>query len=91
MPIPFPIDAINENAECVKVLSKYYSDISELQEQYLSANSNIKDVIAGQLRQLWSELDEICYGLYKVTAQEKQQIINIGRTVSRIDLLNGVK
>ena len=47
--------------------------------------------IAGQLRQLWTELDDICYSLYKVTDHEKQQIINIGRTVSRIDLLNGVK
>ena len=91
MPIPFPIDAINEKAECVNVLSKYYSDISELQEQYLSASSNIKGVIARQLRQLWYELDEICYALYKGTAQEKQQIINMGRTVSRIELLNGVK
>lgn len=91
MPIPFPIEAVTEKAECVANLAKYYTEISELQEQYLSATFNTKEIIAGQLRQLWSELDDICYAIYKVTAQEKQQIINMGRTVSRIDLLNGVK
>ena len=69
----------------------FRSKISELQEQYLSATLNTKEIIAGQLKQLWTELDEICYDLYKVTGQEKQQIIGMGRTVSRIDLLNGVK
>ena len=91
MPIPFPIDAVTEKADCVVKLAKYYTEISELQEQYLSATFNTKEIIAGQLRQLWTELDDICYSLYKVADQEKQQIINIGRTVSRIDLLNGVK
>lgn len=91
MPIPFPIEAVSEKSECVATLVNYYSEISELQEQYLSATFNTKEIIAGQLRQLWAELDDICYTLYKVTAQEKQQIINMGRTVSRIDLLNGVK
>lgn len=91
MPIPFPIEAVTEKADCVTELAKYYLRISELQEQYLSATFNTKEVIAGQLRHLWAELDEICYNLYEVTDQEKQQIINIGRTVSRIDLLNGVK
>ena len=91
MPIPFPIEAVAEKAECVLKLEKYYSKISELQEQYLSATLNTKEIIAGQLKQLWTELEEICYDLYKVTGQEKQQIIGMGRTVSRIDLLNGVK
>lgn len=91
MPIPFPVKEIVEKAKCVAELNKYYSEISELQEQYLSATSNTKEIIAGQLEQLWSELDNICFGLYKVTDHERQQIINIGRTVSRIDLLNGVK
>lgn len=91
MPIPFPNEAVTEKADCVTKLAKYYTEISELQEQYLSATFNTKEIIAGQLRQLWAELDDICYSLYKVTDQEKQQIINMGRTVSRIDLLNGVK
>lgn len=91
MPIPFPIKEVYENAECVTTLAKYYSDISELQEQYLSANFNTKEIIARQLNHLWAELDELCYSLYKVTEQEKQQITNVGRTVSRIHLLNGVK
>lgn len=91
MPIPFPIKEVVEKAKCVSVLAKYYSEISELQEQYLSATSNTKEIIAGQLKQLWAELDDICFSLYKVTDQEKQQILNMGRTVSRIDLLNGGK
>lgn len=91
IPIPFPVKEVVEKSECVSVLAKYYSEISNLQEQYLSATFNIKEIIAGQLRQLWSELDDICFSLYRVTEQERQQIINIGRTVSRIDLLNGVK
>lgn len=91
MPIPFPVKEVYEKAECVSELAQYYSEISELQDQYLSVTPNIKETLAGQLKQLWSELDELCYNLYRVTAQEKQQIIDIGRSVSRIDLLNGVR
>ncbi|MCH5211801.1 MAG: N-6 DNA methylase [Oscillospiraceae bacterium] len=90
-PIPFPVKKVVEKAECVSIFAKYYSEISELQEQYISATVNTKEIIAGQLKQLWLELDEICFSLYEVTEQGKQQILNIGRTISRIDLLNGVK
>ena len=91
MPIPFPIEAVSEKADCIATFVQYYSEISELQEQYLSATYNTKKIIEGQLIRLWIQLDDICYSLYKVTDQEKKQIINCGRTVSRIDLLNGVK
>lgn len=91
MPIPFPNKSVVEGADCVAELAKYYSEISELEDQYISASFNTKEIIAGQLRQLWVDLDDICYRLYKVTDQEKQQIVNLGRTISRINLLNGVK
>ena len=91
MPIPSPGGSVVEGADCVAELAKYYSEISELEDQYISASFNTKEIIAGQLRQLWVDLDDICYRLYKVTDQEKQQIVNLGRTISRINLLNGVK
>ena len=91
MPIPFPIERVNENSEYVSVLAECYSEISSLQDRYFSATSSVKDVIAGQLRQKWLNLDEICFKLYDVTESERDQIMNVGRTISRIDLLDGVE
>ena len=70
MPIPFPVDLITESSDYVSLLSDYYSNISELQEQYLSATFNTKEIILGQLSQLWSEQDDICFRLYDVTEKE---------------------
>lgn len=89
-PIPFPIKAVTEESKCLPTLAKYYSEISDLQEQYFLSTFNNKEIISRQLQKLWNELDDICYNLYGVTEQERQQIINMGRTISRIDLLNGV-
>lgn len=91
MPIPFPIEKVVENTESVSILARYYSEISNLQERYFSATSNAKKVVAGQLRQKWLELDEICFELYDVTKSEKDQIKNVGRTINRIALLDGVE
>ena len=91
MPIPFPIERINENSEPVSILARLYSEISNLQERYFSSTSNTKKVIAGQLNKKWLDLDEICFNLYGVTKSEKDQIKNVGRTISRIDLLDGVE
>lgn len=90
-PIPFPIERVNENSEHISILAKLYSEISNLQESYFSATSNTKKVIAGQLSKKWLDLDEICFYLYGVTESEKDLIKNVGRTINRIDLLDGVE
>ena len=46
-------------------------------------------MLSHTLRAEWNELDEICYSLYEVNATEREQIAGIGRTIDRIELLNG--
>lgn len=90
-PVPFPAERVNENSESVSVLARLYSEIVNLQDCYFSATSNARNVIARQLRKKWLDLDEICFELYDVTPSEKNQINNVGRTISRIALLDGVE
>ena len=49
-----------------------------------------KEIISQSLERSWEELDEICYEIYEVTDEEKRLIQAVGRTVNRVELLNGV-
>ena len=74
---------------CVEFLNNCYNSIVELQREYINATPVNKAVIKRTLEQKWSELDIYCYRLYDLTEEEIAKINGIGRTVSRIDLLNG--
>ena len=68
-----------------------FDEISELQDRYLSATQNQKEIFKRALKEKWTALDNACFDLYEVTDSEKAQIQAIGRTISRIDLLNGAE
>jgi hypothetical protein len=89
-PIPFPSRKITADAMVVSQLSTLHDEISELQNQYILASPARKELISHSLSAKWNELDNICYELYEVTDEEKTLIRNEGRTISRIELLNGV-
>ena len=90
-PIPFPSSKFRNNASVVNAFSAMYDDIVELQRQYTCASRPVKEMLSHTLRVKWNELDELCYGLYEVDEMERRQIADIGRTIDRIELLNGVK
>lgn len=58
--------------------------------EYLKTSPNNKTIIRGVLNRKWSDLDNICYGLYELNNAQKELISAVGRTVNRIDLLSGV-
>ena len=90
-PIPFPSVKLTADSEAVLYLSSIFDEITELQDRYLVATQNQKEVFTHALKEKWSDLDEVCFNLYEVTDVEKAQIQAIGRTISRIDLLNGAE
>ena len=88
-PIPFPSSKLRNNSPAINILSAMHDDIVELQNQYTHSSHAIKEMLSHTLRAKWNELDEICYSLYEVNATEREQIAGIGRTIDRIELLNG--
>lgn len=89
-PIPFPTEKITPEGAFTKHLSALYDNISKLQSRYLTAPPVQKEIISQSLERSWEELDEICYEIYEVTDEEKRLIQAVGRTVNRVELLNGV-
>lgn len=87
-PVPFPSGRVVESPE-IQRLAALYDEISVIQENYLRSTPGRKEILAGRLKILWAELDNICYSLYEVADAEKRRIESIGRTISRIDLLDG--
>lgn len=90
-PIPLPSARLRPGSEDVQRLSAMFDEISELQDRYLSATQNQKEIFKRALKEKWTDLDNVCFNLYEVTDAEKEQIQAIGRTISRIDLLNGAE
>lgn len=89
-PIPFPIDNLSNDKGVEERLSNLYHSIYYLQEKYILATPNRKKNIAFEIQKQWEILDSICYRLYNVSEDEMNLIKKVGRTVDRIDLLNGV-
>lgn len=89
-PIPFPSSKLKEDSAIITVLSALHDDIAELQNQYISASSAVKEMLAHSLNRKWNDLDNLCYDLYEVSDVERKQIADLGRTIDRIQLLNGV-
>lgn len=89
-PIPFPSSKLENETQVVTMLSDLYDQIFELQNNYNGAIPSVKEVLKQTLVAKWQELDNICFDLYEVTAEEKSQILAIGRTVDRVELLGGI-
>ena len=89
-PIPFPSSKLKKNSATIEILAQLYDDIAELQNQYIHSSSAVKEMLVHSLNRKWRELDDICYELYEVSDVERKQISDLGRTIDRIELLDGV-
>ena len=89
-PIPFPSSKLKKNSAAIDILAQLYDDIAELQNQYIHSSSAVKEMLVHSLNRKWRELDDICYELYEVSDAEQKQISDLGRTIDRIELLDGV-
>lgn len=89
-PIPFPSSKLKKNPAAIESLAQLYDDIAELQNQYIHSSSTVREMLVHSLNSKWCELDDICYGLYEVSDVEQKQISDLGRTIDRIELLDGV-
>lgn len=90
-PIPLPSSKLMAGSDGVFRLSTLFDHITELQDRYLASSPNQKEIFKRALNEKWTDLDEVCFSMYEVTDAEKSQIQAIGRTISRIDLLNGAE
>lgn len=90
-PIPLPSSKLMAGSDGVFRLSTLFDHITELQDRYLASSPNQKEIFKRALNEKWADLDEVCFSMYEVTGAEKSQIQAIGRTISRIDLLNGAE
>ena len=89
IPVPFPCEQIREGSDCVRHLSRLYDAIAELQNVFLTAIPEQKTAITYSLEERWNELDNVCEAAYGLTEPEIAVINGVGRSISRIELLNG--
>ncbi|MHC1715017.1 MAG: DNA methyltransferase [Acidaminococcaceae bacterium] len=90
-PVAFPCNFVTEDCTDVAVLSALYDEIAYLQNTLISAVPTRKEVISRVIEAKWCELDDICSRLYQLTDDEIALINGVGRTVSRVELLNGAE
>ena len=88
-PIPFPSTKITDDNILTMQLSMLYDEIRDLQERYIGVPNVQREYISQSLEQKWKALDELCFEVYEITEEEKRIIQSIGRTVNRIELLDG--
>lgn len=87
MPIPFPSKSLS-NEETVNYLADLYNKIDELQQKYISAIPSQKIILSQTLELQWNCLDDYCANLYQLSESEKNDINDLGRSESRIELLS---
>ena len=72
-----------------KKLAVLFDEISTLQNQYLAALGLQKELLSQSLAAKWEVLDSLCLDIYEATDEERKIIQEEGRTMSRVELLNG--
>lgn len=90
-PVAFPCNSVTEENPYVIRLSELYNEISSLQDLWLSVIPTRKETIAAVIEVKWIEVDNICLKLYQLTEEEISLINGVGRTVSRVELLEGAR
>ena len=63
-------------------------EITDLQMTYLKSISAKKNIYRQILNKKWQILDNLCYKLYGLSKKEIELIVNEGRTIDRVDLLD---
>lgn len=87
-PAPFPVQNFTENSKLKADLATVAKRIDELQNQYKGSSPTQKRTLARTLTIQWNTLDELCYQLYELTADEKNFFNARGRNIERITILN---
>lgn len=87
-PIPFPKERFENIPELVNSIAAIGGNISQLQNQYLTASPRQKNIYRNTLVNLWGNLDEWVYELYQLTDAEKDFFRNRGRNINRIQILD---
>lgn len=70
------------------MLSNIVDEITDLQMTYLKSISAKKNIYRQILNKKWQILDNLCYKLYGLSKKEIELIVNEGRTIDRVDLLD---
>ena len=87
-PVPLPIKVLEQSPELINVLSNIVDEITDLQMAYLKSISAKKNIYRQILNKKWQILDNLCYKLYGLSKKEIELIVNEGRTIDRVDLLD---
>lgn len=87
-PVPLPIKVLEQSPELINVLSNIVDEITDLQMTYLKSISAKKNIYRQILNKKWQILDNLCYKLYGLSKKEIELIVNEGRTIDRVDLLD---
>lgn len=87
-PVPFPCQNFIDNTALKIQLAKAAKKIRDLQNKFISASPTQKRTYARLLLSKWQLIDELCYQLYDLSAEEIAFFNGRGRNVNRIDILN---
>ncbi|MEI8048557.1 MAG: N-6 DNA methylase [Bacteroidota bacterium] len=87
-PVPFPHQNFIDNDAIKTQLAKAAKKIKDLQNKFISASPTQKRTYARLLISKWQIIDELCYQLYNLSAEEIAFFNGRGRNVNRIDILN---
>jgi hypothetical protein len=87
-PVPFPCQKFIDNDAIKTQLAKAAKKIRDLQNKFISASPSQKRTYTRLLLTKWQLIDELCYQLYNLSAEEIAFFNGRGRNVNRIDILN---
>ena len=87
MPVPFPSVALSGDPSVQSRFAALSDRIGNLQRDFIACRPVRRDLVAQRLERAWREADKAVEDLYGLDAAERTAIEQIGRTVSRLDLL----
>ena len=87
-PVPFPCQKFIDNIELKTQLAEAAKRIEDLQNKFIGGSPNQQRTFANLLLTQWNILDNLCYQLYDLTADEIAFFNGRGRNVNRIESIN---
>ena len=86
-PVPFPSTALLGDPSVQSRFAALSDRIGNLQRDFISCRPVRRDLVSQRLERAWREADKAVEYLYGLDAAERAEIEQVGRTVSRLDLL----
>jgi hypothetical protein len=84
-PVPFPCQNFTDNIELKTQLAETAKRIEDLQNKFIGGSPNQQRTFANLLLTQWDILDNLCYQLYDLSADEIAFFSGRGRNVNRIE------